>query len=438
MATELDRIERRFDVAVVGGGLAGLAAATLAARAGRAVVLFDKGKHLGGRACSYSDGEFVFNLGPHALYRRGPGARVLRELGVAWTGGVPGGRGFRALDQGRLHLLPTGAWAMFKTGLFGLREKFQIGRLLARLGKIRPRDLEGRTASAWIEDELPPGAARRFMAALIRVSTYAADQDRLGADAAVAKLQSALAGGVQYLDGGWQTLVDGLRSAADAAGVWRVGGERVEAVEQEDGSVRVVRLGDGTSYQAPVVILAVPVQAAADLVPASETLKRWASSAVPVQAACLNLALRRLPRPDARFVLGVDQSLYLSVHSEWAKLGPPEQAAVYAMKYLQADERGAPEAHRRELEQLLDLAQPGWRQERIAERYLPNLTVASDFPAASRGGLAARPGPEVPDVRGLFVAGDWVGAEDLLADASLASARQAVRSILSSRDPVRA
>ena len=44
---------------------------------------------------------------------------------------------------------------------------------------------------------------------------------------------------------------------------------------------------------------------------------------------------------------------------------------------------------------------------------------------AAAGGTAGRPGPAVPGVRGLFVAGDWVGAEGLLADASVASAARA-------------
>ena len=80
--------ERRpVDVAIVGGGLSGLAAAVLAARAGRSVVLFEKARELGGRASTQSRAGFSLNLGPHALYRGGAGMRVLREIGVAVGGG---------------------------------------------------------------------------------------------------------------------------------------------------------------------------------------------------------------------------------------------------------------------------------------------------------------------------------------------------------------
>jgi phytoene dehydrogenase-like protein len=55
------------DVVVVGGGLGGLAAATYLARSGRTVTLFEKSRALGGRAMTQANGDFRFNLGPHAL-----------------------------------------------------------------------------------------------------------------------------------------------------------------------------------------------------------------------------------------------------------------------------------------------------------------------------------------------------------------------------------
>ena len=61
-------------------------------------------------------------------------------------------------------------------------------------------------------------------------------------------------------------------------------------------------------------------------------------------------------------------------------------------------------------------------------RFVPDLVVANDVPRA--GGLARRPPAAVADVRGLLLAGDWVGAEGLLADASLASGARAARTAL--------
>ena len=62
-------------------------------------------------------------------------------------------------------------------------------------------------------------------------------------------------------------------------------------------------------------------------------------------------------------------------------------------------------------------------------RFLPAITVMHAMATAHQGGTAGRPDPQVEDVPGLYVVGDWVGAEGLLVDASLASARRAAELI---------
>lgn len=51
---------------VIGGGIAGLAAAALLARGGRCVTLFEQAA-LGGRARSSAHADAMLNQGPHAL-----------------------------------------------------------------------------------------------------------------------------------------------------------------------------------------------------------------------------------------------------------------------------------------------------------------------------------------------------------------------------------
>ena len=80
-----------------------------------------------------------------------------------------------------------------------------------------------------------------------------------------------------------------------------------------------------------------------------------------------------------------------------------------------------------ELEQVLDLLQPGWRGLVIERRFLPRMTVTNALVTA--GGLAKRPHPAVSGLDGLYVAGDWVGGEGQLADASFASAKAAAEMI---------
>ena len=92
-----------------------------------------------------------------------------------------------------------------------------------------------------------------------------------------------------------------------------------------------------------------------------------------------------------------------------------------------------PEQVERALESLLDLVQPGWRAAVAHRRFLPTMTVMHAMATAQQGGTEERSGPQVEDVPGLYVVGDWVGAEGLLVDTSLASARRAAELIAAAR-----
>ena len=418
------------DVVIVGGGLAGLSAATWLARAGRSVILFERADQLGGRAVTQERDGHQFNLGPHAIYRAGVGRRLLRDLGVQFTGRPPGLAG-AAVVGGRLDHLPSTPLGLLRTRLLGPGDKVELGRLLAGFVRLDPEPIRYLTLRQWIERATEREPVRQLLNMFLRIATYADEPDRQSAGAAVAQLQLALRANVLYLDGGWRTLVDGLATTARAAGAHLVTGARVEAVARDERGVRGVRLADGTTVDARSVLVAGSPAVARALVGDDETpVRGWAEAAVPVRLACLDVGLRRLPRPGLRLALGIDRPLYYSVHSAWARLAPEGGATIHLAKYLSSTAESDPREDERELEGLLDLAQPGWRDHLVARRYLPRLIVSHALPLAAQGGVAARPGPAVPGVRGLYVAGDWVGPEGLLSDASLASARRAADLIL--------
>jgi phytoene dehydrogenase-like protein len=416
-------------IAVVGGGLAGLAAAAYLAPAGRHVTVYEKARIVGGRAVTTVLGGYRFNLGPHALYVAGEGRAVLKELDVPVRGARPPASGAFAIRGGRLDTLPAGPMSLLATGLLSLGAKIEVARILAVLPKMDPASLRGQTVAGWLLRISSREEVRDLLAALVRVATYANDPARQGADSAVAQLQRALRSSVLYLDGGWQSIVDALRERAEEAGV-RIETDAPVRRVVADGSVRAVLLADGRERDADAVVATgSPAQVAA-LVPEAGSLCRAAARAMPVRAACLDVALDRVPRPQSRFALGIDTPLYVSLHSAVARLAPEGGGIIHAAKYLtpeathEADHR--PDEVRRELEQALELLQPGWQSSVVHQRFLPDMVVSNALTTTS-----PRPQPAVPEVPGLFVAGDWVGSEGLLADASLASARSAARAVLS-------
>ena len=164
--------EDRVDVAVVGGGLAGLVAAVTAAETGKRVVLLEA-HGLGGRASTDAQHGFRFNRGPRALYS-GHGRAVLERLGMRPTGGPPALGGAMAVRRGELHRLPVGAGALVTTSLLGVRAKASFGAFYARLGKADLGELAGITQSAWL-DELDihptPASWRRRWVVSVRMRT---------------------------------------------------------------------------------------------------------------------------------------------------------------------------------------------------------------------------------------------------------------------------
>lgn len=303
---------------------------------------------------------------------------------------------------------------------------------LVRMYRAAVADGPDEGVADWLAHLVPDAAARRLLAPLIRLATYA-DADKR--QAAYMLTEALRAGGVRYLDGGWDALVQRLREVASAAGASITAGAPVVSVRHNRSWTITTR--DGQRHEATDVIVATggPATAAAlvDHETATGTLQQWAARAAPGRMACLDVALtRRLSGPS--LVLGVDDPLYLSVQSDRSRIAPSGGAVVQAARFLPLDSH-APDGTRDELESLLDRALDGWRDAAVHARYLPGLTVTHDGALATQGGRRARPGPKVPGVDGLYVAGDWVGTQGTLAQAAIASGFGVARQIVERTAP---
>jgi phytoene dehydrogenase-like protein len=422
----LKEYQDKHDVIIVGGGLAGLAAGAYLARAGRQVTILEKGRRPGGRAQTRERDGYFFNLGPHALFAGGPGASVLRELGVPFSGTTPPPRRIHLELAQQFYGLPGDVPTLLKTRALSFSEKMTFARLMTQLPKVEPDSIAALSAQEWVEQLTSSPRLRQLMLTLIRVASYVTGSRELSAAVALEQLQLVLGDNVRYLDGGWQTLVDGLRRQVEGAGGRIESGIRVTTISEEMDGVSLWLAG-GRRLEAAAAVLAVSPLAAQRLLPANGYLQMVAASAVPVRVAALDIALRRLPRPERAVVFGLDRPIYFSAHSEFGHLAPPGGAVVHLLRYLDSHESGGKEREE-ELLDFMDRVQPGWRDELVTRRFLREITVVHWL--AGRGGLASRPGVRLPGSDRLVLAGDWVGAEGWLADGSLASGREAAQHVL--------
>jgi phytoene dehydrogenase-like protein len=413
-------------VVVVGAGLAGLTAAATAATAtaDRArVILLEARDHQGGRARTARVDGFLLNQGAHALYRGGPAWATLTDFGITPRGNSPDAskaQGLRA--DGSVAALPAGGRSLITTPLLNARGKLQLGRVLSRTVRLADTVEPGTSVQQWIDSRSRDTTVRAMLRLLLRTATYCDDLLRLDAAAALGQLAQVVAHGVVYLDDGFQQLVDALQTVVDARGVTTHTNAKVDAIDARDGAFLVRTAAGDFDTDAVVHAAGGPIDADRVLHGTSASVHQWAQRELPVHASALDLALRALPDQQRRVVFGIDEPLYFSVHTPAARLvtdGPGEVA--HLLWYGDRADDARPR-----LEWLLDRVQPGWRDEVVDARYGRRLVVTHGRPVPGSG-LAGRPPVAVPDMAGLFVAGDWVGPEGFLTDAVMASACAAGR-----------
>jgi phytoene dehydrogenase-like protein len=334
------------------------------------------------------------------------------------------------LLDGRFYRLPTSPAGLLSGGLLGWGGTIELLGLFTRLGRIDASSLATTSVQDWLDANVRHPRLRQLMDAFAHGFVYSSALDLVSADVFVDKLQRSLKHPIHYVDGGWQTLVDGLRRAAETAGVRIITGARVDAVVHDGGRVTGVRTRDGETVPATSVLLATPPPEAAALADdgsGSGALRRMVEELVPAQVACLDVALRTLPHPEHPVVLDLERPVLMAAQSRYARVAPDGAGLIHTFKQLDPRLETTPEDDERELEAVLDAAQPGWREALVRRFALPRIAAAGALPLVRSGGMAGRPGPAVPGRTGLYLAGDWVGPEGFLVDASVASARQAAR-----------
>ncbi len=378
-------------ITIVGGGIAGLVAAIACAEEGTKVRLVEAHERLGGRARS-TDGPYKANLGPHAMYNDGAFWKWMREREI-----LPAYRKAR-LSGVRLRLGGT------------LRRTPPLGTLPAILrlrGREAPVATDFRTWAASHTDEDTAALA----ASAAGVFTFHHDPGELSAAFVwprMARLLLTVPSIVTYPVAGWSTLVAALEKRVHELGVIVDTGTRMEELP------------------ATPTILATELDQARELL--GDDSLRWQSG----RTVCLDLGVRHR-RGDPTIVSDLDESGWIGRYSGAnPTIAPEGEELIQAQMPIRPGESVDMAAMR--LERFLDVSIEDWRGRETWRRrqVMDGRSGALDMPGSSW-----RERPAVDRGDGVFLAGDMVAAEGMLAEVSWASAVEASRLALKALDTTR-
>ncbi len=439
LAGRAARLETVRRVVVIGGGLAGIAAATVLAERGAEVTLLEKDSWLGGRAGAWPDQlrdgtRFQMERGFHAFFRQYYNLRQLLrridpELGfLAATTDYPiltptGNESFAGLSHAPLRNVATLTW---RTETLGLRDLIKVN-VPAAMEMLRFErghtygQFDRQTAGGYLDSlRFPPLARQR----LLHVFAHSCFNPQ--ADMSAAELLQMMH---FYFTANYDGLVfdvanrpfsdcifTPLGRLLDRLGVSLRTGVSVRAlVRRDDGWVVET---DRDSVSADALVLATDVSAVKAIVAASPTLDdvSWRASVDTLRVtnafAVWRLWLDRPVAPGrAQFAgtAGVGPLDNISVFElledesrDWAARtgGSVVELHAYALAAGATDT----EALKRELLAGLHTLYPETAGAQIVEeRFL----LRQDCPAFAPGSYAARPETVTP-WRGLALAGDFV------------------------------
>ena len=411
----------RARIAVIGGGLAGVTAALDCARAGADVTLLEARGRLGGAAYSFSRGGMLADNGQHVFLRCCTaysglldrlGAREMVTLQPRLEIAVlaPGGRRARLRRSGLpapLHL--AGALAGYR--LLTYPERASVVRAMHALGAVDPDDpaVDARSFGDWLAQHHQGRRAVDAIWGLIaRPTLNLLPQEASLAQAAqvfqVGLLRDATAGDVGYSAVPLSAIHDGAAQAALARAGVRVWLRRAAAAITPNGDGFRVVVNAVPTLEADAVVLAVPHDRAARLLPAAAGVDP-ARLARLGRSAIVNLHVvydRRVL--DLPFAAGVRTPVqWLFDRTDAARIERGQYLAITLSAAGAEAQLSSDELRARYLPALAELL-PAAREARV-ETFFVTREHAATFRAAP-GARSLRPGPRTK-LSGLVLAGSW-------------------------------
>ncbi|MFE6787952.1 FAD-dependent oxidoreductase [Streptomyces sp. NPDC057680] len=434
---------RRPRCAVIGGGIAGIAAATVLAERGVEVTLYEREPSLGGRLAGWSDrlsdgSEVTMSRGFHAFFRQYYNLRGLIRRVDPRLSTLTGLPDYPLQHSSGLHdsfarVPRTPPWSALgfvaRSPSFGWRDLRRMNaRAALPLLDVRIPDVyhryDGISARAFLDDIRFPTAAQHLAFEVFSRSFFA-DPDELSAAELVLMFHIYFLGSSEGLlfdvpnEPYPQALWDPLAGYLQSHGVRILTGTRVRELTPANGGGHLVASQDGTQ-RVDAVVLAADTQGLRGIVEASPSLcdTSWRSMVGALRTAppflVSRLWLDRPVRPDRPGFLGT--SGYgpldnISVLDHWegeaARWAARTGGSVVELHAYAVDPAADPHRTARDLITRLHAVWPETRAAVIVDQ---RHELRSDCPLFEVAGHHRRPTVDTPDPT-VTVAGDLVRTE---------------------------
>ncbi|MGX5609676.1 phytoene desaturase family protein [Bacillus cereus] len=422
----MERLEKQYDVIVVGGGLAGLSAAAHLAKNGKKVILMEKAK-IGGRAMTVKIKGYEFNMGAHAFYGRDTSTLHTLEkelqLKMNWAEFSPD-KAIYDLGQ-ELTVIPSSLKGLMETKMLTGCNKFSFAWfvLLTMLGFHKGSS--NTSISEWMEEQKLNDEIKTMLLTLASSNFFTNKPEQIPSDVffnyykKIFRTQKP----VSYLRGGWQNLIEQLTQVIEENDGEILTKAKLTEIKIEDGKIESLLVGD-EKYIADDYIFCIPPDELHKVFKGTILEPRFMeySNLEPTYVMFYDIGLKESVNSSYTYVYDTKNKLFITDISYYDPNCAPENGQLLqAIAYVNKEEAENPEMieqYKEKIEAFYDKHFAGWRESLVVPKISKKAIVQTIKWNMSQQGIPI----SFEDISNLYFAGDWCSGEGQLSELSFSSA----------------